>query len=149
VLSSRLYSGTLQDVPQTRTGESGSAHGALAPLNTGNLRTMQTATVARALQRVDNGMSLQLREFREGEGERPIDETVNEKSIVVRVDSGNTGVMSLVMQVGRRNDALQILQRSKIFTGNDSGRRARQLHGRRPSPHRRCPVPRHMSRVRS
>jgi hypothetical protein len=54
VLASGLHSGALKNVAQARAGKAGSAHCTFAPLNAGDLRAMEAASVAGALERVDD-----------------------------------------------------------------------------------------------
>src|SRR5215467_14475092 len=52
MLAAGLYASLLQNIAQPRPRELRSTHGALAPLNAWNLRSMKTTPIPRALERV-------------------------------------------------------------------------------------------------
>ena len=68
-----FHSGPLQNITQARTGKTGRAHRAFAPLDAGNLRPLQTASIASALERVDDGVRLHLGQLGKAQRERLLD----------------------------------------------------------------------------
>ena len=65
-----LHSGALQHVAQARTGESCRTHRALAPLDAGNLRAVQTAAIAGTLKRIYDGVDLKFGKLGEAHRQR-------------------------------------------------------------------------------
>ena len=75
----------------------------------------------------DGGEAL---EVREREHHRPLDHAVDQQRVGLRIDLGNTAVMPLEVQVGRRDRAVEILMgRAR---GIAAARLALRLFGGRP-----------------
>ena len=87
VLASRLHSGLLQNVAQARSGKPCRADRAFAPLNSRNLRTVKAASVARAFERVDDGMRFEFREIGKLEGKSFLDFSADCEAPAVRSSS--------------------------------------------------------------
>ena len=68
------------------------------------------------------------------EDRRAVDHPVNEQRVPLRIDGRDTGMMPLEMQVRRRDDAVQILQRREGRGPRGAERHARGLlEGRAPA----------------
>src|SRR5882672_8022775 len=86
VLAGGFHSGALQHIAQARTRKACGANRAFAPLNAGDLRTMQTAPVAGAFERVDDRMSLDPGKLGETERERLVYFPAQREAPVVSVE---------------------------------------------------------------
>ena len=67
--------------------------------------------VARALDHVDAGHRRQPLDLGERQDKPPPHEAVDEQSVPSRVDVGNAGMVALEVELRRRDDSVQVLQR--------------------------------------
>ena len=88
MLAGGLHSGALQNVAQAWTGKAGSAHRAFAPLDAGDLRAMEAASVAGAFEGVDDGVSFEFGEFGQAQGEGLLDFSADGETPFVSIELG-------------------------------------------------------------
>ena len=79
-----------------------------------NISTVScAAAVAGTLDEPDDRCAREPLQLREREDGRPIDHAVNQQRVLLRVDRWHATVMALEVEVGWRDDAIEILERSE------------------------------------
>ena len=93
---------------------------------------IDAAAVARAFHRANHRAAREAVQVVEGEDQRPIDHAVDQQRVLLRIDRGHAAVMALEVQIGRRDDAVEILERRQARRAALAERDALRALERRP-----------------
>ncbi len=93
--------------------------------------TIRAAAVAGALHEMDHRASREAPQIGQRQDQRALDHPVNQQRIGRRVDGGHAAVMALEVQIGGRDDAVEILQRRQARRPAIAERQALGLFERR------------------